>query len=155
MGDSNIPLKNFVEGILEVIPLEEFLQFTPEEITKILNGISKFDFIEFKNAAKYSGNIDENHQLVKWFWEIVLEMSEEARWELFWFVTNLRRLPVIGISGLQPPFTLSLAEEATATQLPTAGTCGNKLEIGSYPSKAVFKEKLLISIKEGKGFGLK
>ena len=44
--------------------------------------------------------------------------------------------------------------QASAHLLPTAHTCFNQLDLPVYPTEEIFREKLMIAIKEGcEGFG--
>jgi hypothetical protein len=40
-------------------------------------GSTDLDFNEWKKGAKYVDGYTENHDVIKWFWEILLEMEME------------------------------------------------------------------------------
>ena len=71
-----------------------------KEIEKILiqNGLRSESFYELK-------------ELIKQFWEIVCEFTEEEKSLLLKFVTSCERPSFLGFKDLQPPFTIRIIEK--------------------------------------------
>ena len=60
--------------------------------------------------ATYDGGYSADHYFIKFFWEIVDEMTAEEKTSLLMFVTGSDRVPIKGLSCLklviQRPFSL-------------------------------------------------
>ena len=50
--------------------------FKPEELELFVCGTEILDFSEWKKAARYVDGFTEDNQVMKWFWEILLEMDD-------------------------------------------------------------------------------
>lgn len=74
--------------------------------------------------------------MIKWFWEILLEMDEEQKKKFLTFCTGCHRAPILGLSTL-PLYIGRQGEDSE--RLPSAHTCFNHLLIPEYTSK----EKML------------
>jgi ubiquitin-protein ligase E3 C len=116
-----------------------------------LTGVSAEDL---KNSCNYAGGYHALDSRIRWFWECVKEMNEKDRGLLLKFVTSCERPPSLGISFLDPPFTIQKVDISDDARLPTASTCFNVLKLPSYSSKMVLKSKLLAAIHSGAGFDL-
>ena len=81
------------------------------------------------------------------------EFTPTEQRQLLKFVTSCERAPPLGFEGLQPPFTIQrIGISHDNEKLPSASTCFNVLKLPTYSSKAVLKQKLLMSITSGTGF---
>jgi E3 ubiquitin-protein ligase TRIP12 len=86
--------------------------------------------------------------------EVLCEMAPEEQRLFIGFVTGANRLPVGGLSKLDPKLTVvrklaSDAETMDDDMLPSASTCTNYLKLPAYSTKKVLKERLLYCIREG------
>ena len=70
--------RSFRKGFYRVCD-EEIItnMFKAEELLLFVCGTEYLDFAEWRKAARYVDGYDANHQIVGWFWEILLEMTEE------------------------------------------------------------------------------
>ena len=95
---------------------------------------------------------DPRHaQLCGWFWEAVGELGDEGRAKLLSFACGSSRLPAEGFAGLRPPFHVEVQGEPT--NLPSAHTCFNELDLPNYGSKEALEEKLKLALEHNAGFG--
>ena len=63
-------------------------------------GLGKIDIVDWKGNTRLKHcNVDT--PIVKWFWSIVEEYSEEMRARLLQFVTGSSRVPLQGFKALQ------------------------------------------------------
>ena len=97
------------------------------------------------------------HDVVRWFFEVVRELTPQQQRQLMMFATSCSNAPLLGFAYLQPPFTLArqLADngsDAGDANLPSAASCFNVLRLPVYSSKQALKEKLIIAIESRAGF---
>jgi hypothetical protein len=86
------------------------------------------------------------HALVRNFWEVVVEMSEEDRVKYLKFVWARSRLP-LNAQGFSRRHRISLLRKDHPDRyLPVAHTCFFSIDLPGYSSKAVLKAKLLYAI---------
>lgn len=82
------------------------------------------------------------------------EMNDEERREFLQFTTGSPRLPIGGWKALRPVFTVvrksSEAPLTADSYLPSVMTCANYLKMPDYSSKEIMRERLRVSMKEGK-----
>jgi E3 ubiquitin-protein ligase HUWE1 len=79
-----------------VISAELFQVFTIEELEMVLNGLPFIDTNDWEANTTYKGVYNRNHQVVKWFWEVVKTLDQEQLSKLFHFCTASTRAPVEG-----------------------------------------------------------
>jgi ubiquitin-protein ligase E3 A len=125
--------------------------FRPDELELIICGSQDFDFEALEASTTYDGGFTRNSPIIRWFWEIVHEMTTEQKRQLLSFSTGSDRIPVGGLSKLK----FIIAKNGTdSDRLPTAHTCFNVLLLADYCSKDKLKERLLKAITHTKGFGM-
>jgi ubiquitin-protein ligase E3 A len=91
------------------------------------------------------------HDIAKWLWEIIHEMSEEQQKKFLFFCTGSDRAPILGLGSVR----LYIGRHGEdSDRLPSAHTCFNHLLIPEYSTKEKLKQKLLLAITNAEGFGL-
>lgn len=129
-------------------PLE--MLFRPEEVELLVCGSKNFDFNALEESTEYDGYA-ANSPIIRHFWELVHEFSQEQKRKLLQFATGSDRVPVGGLSKLK----LVIARHGTDSErLPTAHTCFNVLLLPEYSSKEKLADRLLKAINYSKGFGM-
>eukprot|EP00941_MAST-03F_sp_MAST-3F-sp1_P003148 g3148.t1 len=153
-------LSHLLIGFYEVIPEALVMIFDYQELELLICGLPHIDCEDWKENSVYKGNYKKTSKVVKWFWEVVEEMSEEKRARLLQFATGTSRVPVQGFKSLQSnqgklfPFCLKSVPRKGAA-FPVAHTCFNRIDLPEYSSKAELKKFLEIAIQmEAAGFGL-
>lgn len=107
-----------------------------------------------KNYCIYANGFTPTSNLVKWFWEIVLEeWNDEQRRALLSFATGSDRAPVNGLKAMKF-YLIKDMENTNDLKLPTSHTCFNQLVVPDYSSKDILRAKLLAAIENSTGFGL-
>ena len=119
----------------------------------ISGDISDFNILDLKKYTVYHGEFHENHQLIKWFWEVLGNFKLEEKRALLQFVTSCSRPPLLGFAELNPLFGIQPAGKET-DRLPSASTCFNLLKLPLFQSKEQLKEKLLYAVNSRSGFDL-
>mmetsp|Transcript_1752 Transcript_1752/g.3637 ORF Transcript_1752/g.3637 Transcript_1752/m.3637 type:complete len:122 (-) Transcript_1752:51-416(-) len=92
---------------------------------------------------------------IEWFWNILHSFNRSEKAAFLQFVTGSSKVPLDGFSNLQgmrgtQKFSIHRAGGPT-TALSSAHTCFNALDLPAYTSEKEMKEKLLLSINEGRG----
>ena len=82
--------------MVKVVPKEYLSVFTPNEFEMILNGYPNFEINDWEEFTSYKGAYYKNHQIIKWFWEILKEFNQEKLKKFFQYCTGSNRLPVEG-----------------------------------------------------------
>jgi hypothetical protein len=89
MGSVYPQLASFAKGFLSVLPLNAIKLLTPGLLCDLGTG-TEIDFEALKDHTTYQGDYSEDHQTIKWFWEILQEMTIEERrkFQLFVFAND-------------------------------------------------------------------
>ena len=157
----NEQLLQFLRGFYDVVP-EPFLSvFQYQELELLLHGLPNIDMDDWIANTEYTGefNGQPNHRVVKWFWEVVREMSQDKKAKLLQFVTGTAGVPVAGFCALQGNdgnvrlFTLH--GDKNVKVFPRAHTCFNRLDFPIYKSKEEMKKYISLAVDiEGFGFAI-
>ena len=92
------------------------------------------------------------HQLVKWFWDIVFnEFDDDQRKKLLAFTTGSDRAPITGLEDVE--FIIGIEGE-DEDKLPVAHTCFNQLLMAPYKSREKMLSKLKQAVENSEGFGM-
>lgn len=146
-------INGFLQGFHMFIPPSLIQLFDEFELELLLSGMPEIDVNDWMKNTEYTSGYDKDDQVIKWFWEIVQELTQEERVLLLQFVTGSSRVPhggfayIMGGSGLQN-FTIA-AVPYTSNLLPTSSTCINMLKLPEYPSKEILKDRLLVALHCG------
>mmetsp|Transcript_22197 Transcript_22197/g.39990 ORF Transcript_22197/g.39990 Transcript_22197/m.39990 type:complete len:758 (+) Transcript_22197:41-2314(+) len=125
--------------------------FRYDELELLICGSKELDFRALETSATYQDGFTASSDPVKWFWEVVHELTSEEKRSLLQFCTGCDRAPVGGLGRL--PFILSRAGPDSDI-LPTVHTCFNHLLIPDYSSKEKLEKRLRLAIQHSTGFGL-
>ena len=146
----------FLEGFWELVDKTLLEIFNDKELELLISGLPEIDIFDLKANTEYVGYFP-NSPVVRWFWEILVELSKEDKARLLQFCTGTSKVPLEGFKALQGvsgPQKFQIHKSYGAkTLLPTAHTCFNQLDLVEYDSKEQLKERLQLAIKEGLGFG--
>ena len=141
---------SFEKGFYRVFSRDLSKILSPEELELIICGTQVLDFNELKRVCKYE-EYNENDETIKYFWEVVLNFSEDEKKRFLSFVTGCDRAPIDGLGSL--PITISNGG-SDVEQLPSAHTCFNNLILPNYKNKEKLKKNMLNAINYSEGFGL-
>lgn len=145
---------------------ESFYQFCPKNVLKeiftwkdlpeLIGGCPEINVEEMRQYTECRG-FAANSPVITWFWEIVLDMSQEDLKLFLKFVTGTDKVPVggfeflYGSNGLQ---RLTLNKLSKKSGLPAAHSCFNRLDLPEYPSKTLLSDSLLYAIRESQTFDI-
>ncbi|XP_072912577.1 E3 ubiquitin-protein ligase HACE1 isoform X2 [Hemitrygon akajei] len=143
----------FLQGFHLFIPASLVQLFDEYELELLLSGMPEIDVTDWQHNTEYTSGYDKEDPVIKWFWEVVKEFTQEECVLLLQFVTGSSRVPhggfayLMGGSGLQK-FTIA-AVPYTSNLLPTSSTCINMLKLPEYPSKENLKDRILVALHCG------
>lgn len=127
------------------------LLFRPAEVEMLVCGSKIFDFNALEDSTEYDGGYTSHTPIIRHFWALVHDFSDEEKRKLLQFTTGSDRAPVGGLSKLK----LIIARNGPdSDRLPTAHTCFNVLLLPEYASKEKLEERLQKAINYFKGFGM-
>eukprot|EP00928_Gymnodinium_smaydae_P029444 TRINITY_DN22179_c0_g4_i1.p1 TRINITY_DN22179_c0_g4~~TRINITY_DN22179_c0_g4_i1.p1 ORF type:complete len:1019 (+),score=165.02 TRINITY_DN22179_c0_g4_i1:74-3130(+) len=139
-----------LQGFWELLPPALLAEHVgPRELSMLISGLQYIDPEEWKKHTTSTGA----EAVTGWFWDVVVEMSQEERAKLLHFATGSSRLPSGGFAVLNPKFKVDVTPGSDSEPLPSAHTCVNQLILHEYCSKEQLKEKLLLALTVGEGFG--
>ncbi|KAG2807666.1 hypothetical protein PC112_g17304 [Phytophthora cactorum] len=128
-------LASFLKGFYEVVPQRMLLPFDYEELDYLLCGS---DEINVSDWQLHTHLALESRQEVRWFWDVVEEMSAVYQRRLLQFATGCSRVPLVGFQGLTNydgqlcKFTLTDASGVTYFR---SHACHNMLELPYFETK--------------------
>jgi E3 ubiquitin-protein ligase HUWE1 len=148
----------FSRGFNEIVPHDVVRILNPSELELLISGTPSIDVADLKNNTEYQGYSASAPQ-VRWFWEVVEDLTEEDRARLLMFVTGTSKVPLDGFKALQgisgpQKFQIHRAYGAESGRLCSAHTCFNQLDLPEYATKEELRDRLMFAISEGsEGFG--
>ena len=141
------------EGFFSLFKEETFKLFNPEEFNFQLSGQKTIDLEDWKKNTIYKGHYNENNQTIKYFWEILSELSQNDLFIFFHFCTSSSHVPIDGFNSLkgvnnkiqkftiEPKLSLILDESKNKEfRLIEAKTCFNRILLPEYSSKEEMKK---------------
>ena len=155
-------VKKIREGLFSVIKKDYILKFTSDELELIINGRPIIDVDDWNLNTVYKEPYNNNHQVIKWFWEIIFDLSQKELANLLMFSTGTSRVPFGGFAALESnrgninKFTIERSEYYFGERnFIKAHTCFNRLDIPEFETKEELEEEIkFISSNEIIGFGI-
>ena len=143
----------FHRGISELIAPIWIEMFNSVELQMLISGGTRaFDVTDLRTHTEYGG-YEETDTTIRYFWELLNEMTVEQKCQFLKFVTSVPQAPLRGFVTLEPKFGIRNAGQ-DLSRLPTSSTCVNLLKLPDYRDKQLLREKLLYAINSGARFDL-
>ena len=128
----------------------------------ILNGQPFIDVEEWKNNSIYQGKYNAKHKVIKWFWDILNDLTQEQLSKFLQFCTGCSRVPIGGFSVLESNrgeiskfCIVSVNTASKGTNYIKAHTCFNRIDLPIYTNEQQLKEAIgYIINNEILGFGI-
>ncbi|XP_024138388.1 probable E3 ubiquitin-protein ligase HERC4 [Oryzias melastigma] len=147
--------QEFERGFFQLCDRDLLRMFEPEELQRLMVGQDDYDWEKLKQSTQYDLPLSPNGgQLVRFdshlenptmqmFWEVFDELTEDQKRDFLWFVTGSRKAPILGMGQIQMIARLKIIMRGSPDQhLPESLTCHNILELPSYSSKEIMKDRL-------------
>jgi len=148
----------FLRGFREIIDVKLLSIFNEQELELLICGLPDIDINDLKANTEYKG-LSSSCELVRWFWNVVDDMSQEEKALLVQFVTGTSKVPIQGfkeLQGMNGKQRFQIHKASGVDRLPTAHTCFNQLDLPSYSSLKSMRKNLLLAIREGsEGFAFR
>uniref|UniRef100_A0A8C1VFL1 HECT domain-containing protein n=1 Tax=Cyprinus carpio TaxID=7962 RepID=A0A8C1VFL1_CYPCA len=143
--------KHFSRGFFKGCPLDAWSMFHPEELQELLHGSPKYEWKELQQCASYE-KCSASDELIKNFWTVFFELSEENKKKFLIFLYGTDRVPVGGFSKRSLKILLSDCPDAD-DRLPEAQTCFGRLILPKYSDINTLRNKLIHAISFCEVFG--
>ncbi|XP_048052276.1 probable E3 ubiquitin-protein ligase HERC3 isoform X1 [Megalobrama amblycephala] len=143
--------KHFSRGFSEGCPLDIWSMFHPEELQELLQGSPKYEWKELQTSASYE-SCSASDELIKNFWTVFFEFSEENKKKILMFLYGTDRVPVGGFS--KRPLKICQSDGPDPDdRLPEAQTCFGRLILPKYSDINTLRNKLVHAINFCEVFG--
>jgi hypothetical protein len=144
------------------MPIDKIKCFNSDELELILNGRPFIDCDEWKSFTEYKEPYNENHIVIKWFWEILSGLSQKELSNFLLFATGSSRVPLGGFialegnDGLINRFTIYyLPYNYKVKNFIKSHTCFNRIELPCFTNKKDLEDAIrFVSENQIWGFGM-
>lgn len=140
----------FHKGFLACLQPQSLRFFSPHILRDLIEGHQNISISDLHRVAHYEQGYTPTHPTILSFWAIVDQYDQDDRRHLLEFVTASDRVPVTGYEGI----TFHIVRVGDGDMLPTSSTCFGKLYLPEYDSEETLKQKLILAIRNSKGFGV-
>ena len=155
-------LNSLKRGFLSLIDKSWIKEFTADELEKAIWGESGIELSDWEKNTVYKGGYDSDHEVIRWFWDVLGSYSQEDLIKVLQFCTGTPRLPIGGFKALEgnrgtkSPFTIEYMIYSPSAPYPRAHTCFNRLQLPRYKSYKELKNNLDYIVQHDQiyGFGL-
>ncbi|KAH0619794.1 hypothetical protein JD844_014057 [Phrynosoma platyrhinos] len=131
------------EGMSWIIPVPLLSLLTAKQLEQMVCGMPEISVEVLKKVVRYR-EVDEQHQLVQWFWHTLEEFSNEERVLFMRFVSGRSRLPA-NTADISQRFQI-MKVDRPYDSLPTSQTCFFQLRLPPYSSQLIMAERLRYAI---------
>ena len=84
------------KGLYKVIPMDLLKVFQPYELEMLIYGVPYIDVKDWKTNTDYKGEYNQDHKIIRWFWEVVETFDQNQLANLLKFSTGSSRTPIHG-----------------------------------------------------------
>ena len=155
-------IKKIRDGLFSVIKKDIIQKFTADELELIINGRPFIDVEDWHLYTIYKEPYNNHHQIIKWFWDIVSDLSQKELSNLLMFSTGTSRVPFGGFAALESnrgnisQFMIERVDyQKGKKNYIKAHTCFNRLDIPEFQTRKEMEEAIkFISSNEIIGFGI-
>ena len=155
-------VKQIRDTFYKYIPIDKVKCLNSSELELLLNGRPFIDIEEWKSYTEYKEPYNENHIVIKWFWEILSELSQNELSNLLLFATGSSRVPLGGFADLEgnngylSRFTIEyIIYNNNVKNFIKAHTCFNRIDLPCFTNKNDLKNAIkFVSENQIWGFGM-
>ncbi|XP_076250382.1 HECT and RLD domain containing E3 ubiquitin ligase 4 isoform X1 [Rhynchophorus ferrugineus] len=140
----------FHKGFMKVCEGRVLKLFHSHELMAIVVGNENYDWHALEEAAEYKNGYKSSDPTIRYFWEVIHEMSMEDKKKFLLFLTGSYRIPIQGMKGIK----IIIQPTNDDKFLPVAHTCFNLLDLPRYKTKEKLRYKLMQAIQQTQGFSL-
>jgi hypothetical protein len=120
-----------------------------EDLRLAIEGIREVSTIQLMTEMTFTGYTqDEEETMRDWLQRVLDEGGNEFRLDFLYFVTGLKSMPVGGFNSAKHIIVQNRATSLPVNSLPVTHTCFSQIDLPTYDSVDVMKEKLERAVKE-------
>ena len=155
-------IKEIRATFYKYMPVDKIKCLNSDELELLLNGRPFIDVDEWKSFTEYKEPYNENHMVIKWFWEILSELSQKELSNFLLFATGSSRVPLGGFielegnDGVINRFTIYyLPYNNKVKNFIKSHTCFNRIELPCFTNKKDLGDAIhFVSGNQIWGFGM-
>ena len=155
-------IKEIRATFYKYMPVDKIKCLNSDELELLLNGRPFIDVDEWKSFTEYKEPYNENHMVIKWFWEILSELSQKELSNFLLFSTGSSRVPLGGFmelegnDGIINRFTIyHLPYNNKVKNFIKSHTCFNRIELPCFTNKKDLEDAIrFVSGNQIWGFGM-
>ena len=155
-------IKQIRDSFYKFIPVDRIKCLNSNELELLLNGRPFIDCEEWKSFTEYKEPYNENHVVIKWFWEILSELSQKELSNLLLFATGSSRVPLGGFielesnNGVISRFRIDcIPYVKNAKNYIKSHTCFNRIDVPCFEKKNELENAIrFITQNQIWGFGM-
>lgn len=140
----------FYTGFMKVCGGRVLQLFHAHELMAVVIGNENYDWHALEEAADYRNGYRSSDPVIRWFWEVLHEMSIAEKKKFLLYLTGSDRIPIQGMKAIK----ITIQPTNDEKYLPVAHTCFNLLDLPRYRTKERLKYKLLQAIQHTEGFSI-
>ncbi|KAJ8935929.1 hypothetical protein NQ318_008705 [Aromia moschata] len=140
----------FHTGFMKVCGGRVLQLFHSHELMAVVIGNENYDWHALEEAAEYKNGYKSSDETIRWFWEVIHEMSLTDKKKFLLFLTGSDRIPIQGMKAIK----IIIQPTNDEKFLPVAHTCFNLLDLPRYRTKERLRYKLMQAIQQTEGFSL-
>ncbi len=137
-------LESFLRGFYSLIHKDMVSILDVDEFEFFMCGDPRIDLEDWRRNTAYKEFYGPEHQVIRWFWEVMGELTEDERRLFLQFCTGSSRVPAEGFKGLLSnsgrvcSFCVGPRDySGPDTAFVVAHTCFNRIELPNYPEKDI------------------
>uniref|UniRef100_A0A3P9MKF2 HECT domain-containing protein n=1 Tax=Oryzias latipes TaxID=8090 RepID=A0A3P9MKF2_ORYLA len=157
--------QEFERGFFQLCDRDLLRMFEPQELKRLMVGQDDYDWEKLKQNTQYELPLSANGgQLVrfdshmqnptmKMFWKVFDALTEDQKKDFLWFVTGSRKAPILGMGQVQMTARLKIITSGSPDeQFPESLTCHNILDLPSYSSEEIMRDRLIQALEAERTF---
>ena len=150
------------ETFYKYMPIDKIKCLNSDELELLLNGRPFIEIEEWKSFTDYKDPYNENHIVIKWFWEILSELTQNELSNLLLFATGSSRVPLGGFAELESNngvisrFNIEcIPYKYKSKNFIKAHTCFNRIDLPNFTNKEELKKSIRFVVENQIwGFGM-
>jgi len=143
IDEINAQIEYIKKGLFSAIKKNIIQILTWNQLEEMVCGKINLDIDDFKEHTVYQG-YKGDEQIIKWFWEWLINAKEEEKIKYLKFVSGRTRLPK---SGIGYEYTHTITQVSINNKFPKSSTCFFTLKLPNYDSQKEFIERMKYSIE--------
>ncbi|XP_044259648.1 probable E3 ubiquitin-protein ligase HERC1 isoform X3 [Tribolium madens] len=151
LEEFDLQITSIREGMAGIVPVPLLSLMTADYLEQLVCGMTHISIPILKKIIRYR-ELDENHNLVRWLWNILEGFTDAERVLFMRFVSGRSRLPA-NLADLSQRFQVMKVDKAV-NGLPTAQTCFFQLRLPPYTSQDIMAERLRYAINNCKSIDM-